>query len=302
MYSEWMSCTFLRGTSEWSTREKVISFLTFFLPDKSTCSTRTNTCQSGCARVSEQHVCNWQTGWRFIIHCRELTSPFLFHPEMRKTFQTWHCLIGSVQHVWVLLCGCFLRAVVSVCACVLLFKKTGPGCIPKSLPWIYLKKSAHVSHTHTHTHTQRVLHVWAVEGVWGVSWMQRVISEVGERGCWLCWQQRCKEVKNSYRGEKKAKVLNKRLHRKVSWSDRDTERHPTIFFGSEQDRVAGGAVTHLCVRQHLQHVHRVFLETPEEHRHAPLSICHLNTGGTFWVLLTVQHLVTDTQTKNQKNR
>lgn len=148
MYSEWTSYTFLRGTSEWSTREEVISFLTFFLPDKSTCSTRSNTCQSEYARacVSEQYVCNWQTGWRFIIHCRELTSPLLFHSEMRKTFQTWHCLIGSVQHVWVSLW---------VCAPVFYYSKRPDQVagILKSLPWIYLKKSAHMSHTNTHTYT-----------------------------------------------------------------------------------------------------------------------------------------------------
>lgn len=59
-------------------------------------------------------------------------------------------------------------------------------------------------------------------------------------------------------------MMNKVLVRKVS-DQTESERDPTIFFGSEQYGVAWGAVTHLCVRQHLQHVHRVFLESPEEH-------------------------------------
>lgn len=91
-------------------------------------------------------------------------------------------------------------------------------------------------------------------------------------------------MKNSCRGEKKAKVLNKLLDRKVSdqtETEKQRDRDPTIFFGSEQYRVAGGAVTNLCVCQHLQHIHCVFLESPKDQRQTPLSFCHLNTWGTF---------------------
>ncbi len=114
-----------------------------------------------CASVPSVYVCNWQTGWRFIIHCRELASLFLFHPEMRKTFQTWHCLIeDECECALVSLAVCvLLSGVVSVCvclyACILLFKKT------RLASW-HPEKSAmvaseqirtHVTDYHTHTVT-----------------------------------------------------------------------------------------------------------------------------------------------------
>lgn len=91
--------------------------------------------------------------------------------------------------------------------------------------------------------------------------------------------------------EKKARV-EQTAGQKGQWSHRGSEWEPTILFGSEQNGAAGRAVTHPCVRQHLQHIHCVFLENPKEQRRTPLSFCQLNTGGTFWILLAVQHLDT----------
>lgn len=145
-----------------------------------------------------------------------------------------------------------------------------------------------------YTHTQYVLQVWAVEGVWGVSWTQWMISKVGLLAG--CVDSRWEEVKTAIdeRWDEMQKCWRKLLNRKVSDQTKTEREKHTIFFGSEQYRVAQWAVTYPCVRQHLQHVHSVFLENPEEQRHTPLSFYHLNTGGTFWVLLTVQHLDTDT--------
>lgn len=64
-----------------------------------------------CASLQLVRVCVCKKGWGFIIHCQELTLPFLFYPEMRKTFQTWHDLTEddcwcAREHMFLNTCVC----------------------------------------------------------------------------------------------------------------------------------------------------------------------------------------------------
>jgi len=135
-------------------------------------------------------VCVWRTDRRFIIHCRELTSLFLFHPEMRKTFQTWHCLIeddGSVcVCVRVSMCEplsvCFCAQVwVFVCASLLVYSRL-------LLFWNvcngYQVSASDATHSHKHSHSmclcwQQSVKRWRTAGdLWG---RQRSWKTFGQR-------------------------------------------------------------------------------------------------------------------------
>lgn len=147
--------------------------------------------------------------------------------------------------------------------------KVSSGCIWRDL---------HACCTLTHTVFIYFLHhVWAVEQVKVLSWILPITATRIER--------KTKNVEQSA-GEKRQGSDRK--------CERERERYPTIFSSSEQNGVAWGAVTNLCERQHLQHVHCIFLESPDDHWQNALPICQLNTGGTSWILLVVQHLYIDT--------
>lgn len=92
------------------------------------------------------------------------------------------------------------------------------------------------------------------------------------------------------RGEKNATEVRKAESVETEGQGSGRVRDPTVFFGPEQEGVARGAVTHLCERQHLQLIHRIFLKTPKQHRCTPLSVCHLSDRCCVRVLLVVHHL------------
>lgn len=112
-------------------------------------------CVCACACGYSRCMC------RFVIHRRELTSSFLFHPEMRKTFQTWHRLIEESECVYegfsLCVCVCVSRCEF-LCVCVsaqvyfMIQKRTGQVTATlKSLPWLpgwcrgveHMKKNTH---------------------------------------------------------------------------------------------------------------------------------------------------------------
>lgn len=103
-------------------------------------------------------------------------------------------------------------------------------------------------------------------------------------------EQNSEGKKESYWGEK-AESVQQSTGKEGQGSE--WVREPTIFFSSEQYGVARGAVAHLCERQDLQHVHCIFLKTPEKHRCTSLTVCHLSDRGHLWVLLIVYHLYRD---------